>query len=105
KYLVLVAHDLVHCERNRRCRHVDDHIDLVDVDPGAHDVRADVGLILVVGADDFDFHAFGGGAEIFDRHPRRNNGALAADIAITPRHVVHDADLDGSVAILRLGAV
>jgi hypothetical protein len=104
KYLVLVAYDLVHCERNRGRRHVDDHVDLIDVDPGAHHVRADVWLVLVVGADDFDFHAFGGGAEILDRHPRRNDGALTAEIGISPRHVVHDADLDGSVSVLRLRA-
>jgi hypothetical protein len=58
----------------------------------------------MIGTDDFDFHAFGGGAEILDRHPRRNDGALAAEIGIRPRHVVHDADLDASVAILRLCA-
>src|SRR5262249_17739094 len=81
----------------------DDHIDLIDVDPRAHDVRADVRLVLMVGADDFDFHTFGRGAEILDRHPGRNDGALAAEIGIRPRHVVHDADLDASVAILRLG--
>src|SRR5262249_7356025 len=104
KYLVLVAYDLVHCECNRGRPYVDDHVDLVDVDPRAHDVRADVRLVLVVGADDFDFHAFGRGAEILDRHPGRDDGALATEIGVSPRHVVHDADLDASVAILRLGA-
>src|SRR5262249_10281416 len=104
EYLVLVAYDLVHCECNRGRRHVDDHIDLIDVDPRAHDVRADVRLVLVVGADDFDFHAFGGGGEILDRHPGRKDGALAAEIGIRSRHVVHDADLDASVAILCLNA-
>ena len=34
--------------------HVDDHVDLVDVEPLAHDVGADVGLVLVVGEHDLD---------------------------------------------------
>src|SRR6266851_410526 len=55
KYLVLVAYDLVDCERNGGRRHVDDYIDLVDVDPGAHDVRADVRLVLMIGTDDSTF--------------------------------------------------
>ena len=104
KYLILVAHDLVHGERDRGRRHVDDHVDLVDVDPGPHHVRTDVRLVLMVRADDLDLHAFGGSAEILDRHARRDHGALSAEIGIGPRHVVHHADLDGSVGVLRLCA-
>ena len=101
EHLVLVAHDLVDRERDRGGRHVDDHIDLVDVDPGAHDVGSDVRLVLVVGADDLDLHALGGGAEILDRHAGGDHRALAAQVGVGARHVVHHADLDGAVGILR----
>src|SRR5262249_54048752 len=77
---------------------------LVGVDPRAHDVRADVRLVLMVGADDLNLHAPGGGAEILDRHARRDHRALAAQVSIGARHVVHDADLDGAVGVLRLRA-
>src|SRR5262249_23324743 len=43
-----------------------------------------------------------GGAEILDRHARRDHRALAAQVGIGARHVVHDADLDGAVGVLRL---
>ena len=102
EHLVLVAHDLVDRERDRGGRHVDDHVDLVDVDPGAHDVRADVRLVLMVGADDLDLHALGGGAEILDRHARGDHRALAAQVGIGARHVVQDADLDDAVGVLRV---
>ena len=102
KYFVLVAHDFVHCERHRGGRHVDDHVDLIDVNPGPRDVRADVRLVLMVGADDFDLHAFGGRAKILDRHPCCDDRALPAQIGIGPGHVVHHADLDCSVRILSL---
>ena len=75
EHLVLVPDDLVDRERDRRGRHVDDDVDLVDVDPRAHDVGADVRLVLVVGADDLDLHALGGGAEILDRHARGDHRA------------------------------
>jgi hypothetical protein len=102
EHFVLVAHDLVHGERDRGRRHVDDHVNLIDVDPRAHHVRAHVGFVLVVGADNFDLHALGGRTEVFHRHSGRHHGALAAQVGIGARHVVHDADLDRAVAVLRL---
>ena len=56
----------------------------------------------MVGADDLNLHALGGGAEILDRHARRDHGALAAQVGIGARHVVHDPDFDGAVGVLRL---
>src|SRR5712692_1943301 len=102
KHLVLLAHDLVDRERDRGGRHVDDHVDLVGVDPGAHDVRSDVRLVLVVGADDLDLEALGGGAGVLDRHAGGDHRAWAGQVGIGTRHVVHDADLDGAVGVLRL---
>ena len=93
EHLVLFANDLADGERDRGGRHVDDDVDLVDVDPGARDVGADVGLVLMVGADDLDLHAFLLAAEILDRHLRGDDGAGTGDVGIKPRHVVQDADL------------
>ena len=43
-----------------------------------------------------------GGAEVLDRHLRGEHRALAGDVGIQARHVVHDADLDHVVGNLRL---
>src|SRR5262249_24332726 len=69
---------------------------------GARDVRSDIGLVLVIGADDFDLHALGGGAEIVNRHLCRHNGAGAPEVGINSRHVIQHADLDRAVGKLRL---
>jgi hypothetical protein len=71
-----------------------DHVDAVAVDPFARFLRADVRLILVVGADDLDLLAEHRAAEVLDRHLRRDHRALAAQIGVEPRHVGQDADLD-----------
>ena len=64
--LALVLGDLVDGQRHAGVRHVDDDVDLVDVVPLAGDVRADVGLVLVVGRDELDLVA-----ALFDaRSPR-----------------------------------
>src|SRR5262249_25530533 len=102
KYFVLIAYDFVDCERHRGGRYVDDDVDLIDVNPGPHDVGANVRFVLMVGADDFHLHAFGGGAKILDRHPCRDDRALPAQIGIGPGHIVHHADLACSGGILRL---
>jgi hypothetical protein len=102
EHLVFVAHDLIDRECDRGGRHVDDHVDLVDINPRTHDVRPNVRLVLMVGADDLNLHALGGRAKILDRHARRDHRALAAQVGIGARHVVHDADLDGAVGVLRL---
>ena len=49
--------DLGDRERDRGGRHVDDHVDALDVDPLADDVGADVGLVLVVGRQHLDRRA------------------------------------------------
>src|SRR5439155_905304 len=82
-------------------RHVDDHVDLVDVDPLPRDAGADVGFVLMVGAHDLDLESLLGHAEILDRHPRGDDRARAGDVGVKPRHVVQDADL-GHVVGLRL---
>ena len=100
--LILILDDLADRERDRRSGDVDDHIDLIDVDPPAHDVRADVGLVLMVGAEDFDFHPFRRGAGVLHRHARGHHRARPRDIGIKARHVSHYADPDDAVTILGL---
>ena len=102
EHLVFVAHDLVDRERDRGGRYVNDYVDLAGVDPLAHDVRPDVRLVLMVGADDLNLHALGGGAEILNCHARRDQRAPAAQVGIGARHVVQDPDPDGAVGVLRL---
>jgi hypothetical protein len=59
-------------ERDAGVRHVDDDVDLVDVDPLTRDVRADVRLVLVVGGDHLDLPALGQR----DRNPRPPSAAM-----------------------------
>jgi hypothetical protein len=102
EYFVLVAGELVDRERDRGRWHVGDGIDLVDIVPLARDAQADVGLVLVVAADDLDLHTLGGGAEILDclaRHPDRGG---ARDVGVDARLIVEHADLDRPAAILRI---
>jgi hypothetical protein len=72
EHLVLVAHDLVDRERDRGGGHVNDRVDPAGIDPLAHDVRPDVGLVLMVGAHNLNLHALGGGAEILNCHACRD---------------------------------
>jgi hypothetical protein len=94
--------DLAHRERHAGVGNVDDHVDLVDVEPLARDRGADVRLVLMIAADELDLHAFGGGIEILDRELRGGNRAGTAEVGIEARHVAEHADLDGSVAVLRV---
>ncbi len=100
--LVLVLHDLVDRERDRRRWYIDDHIDFIDVDPSAHDVGTDVGLVLMVGAEDLDFHTLRCDTEVLDRHTRRDYRSGPGDIGIKARHIGHHAKLDDAVGILGL---
>ena len=104
KRLVLVPRHLVDGERHRRGRHVDDHVDLVDVVPLPRNRRADFGLVLVIGGDDLDLHAFFRGAEVFHCHARRDHRALPREVRVEARLVVQHADLDDAIRDLRLGS-
>ena len=100
EHLVLVAGKLVDRERDRGGGHVGDGIDLVDVKPLARNAQADVGLVLVVAADDLDFHTLRGGTEILDRLARHPDRGGARDIGVEARLIVEHADFDRSAAIL-----
>ena len=98
--LALVAGDLVDGERDAGVRHVDDHVDLVGVEPLPGHLGADVGLVLVVGGDDLDLQSLLVGAEVLDGHTGRHHGALAGEIGVETRLVVQHADLDDAVGDL-----
>jgi len=102
EYFVLVAGELVDRERDRGRGHVGDGIDLIKVVPLPCNAQADVGLVLVIAADDLDLHTLGGGAEILDclaRHPDRGG---ARDVGVDARLIVEHANLDRPAAILRI---
>jgi hypothetical protein len=102
--LALLARNLVHRERDAGVGNVEDHVHPVDVVPLACDLRADVGLVLMVGRHDLDLHALLGRAEVLDRHARRDDRARAADRRIQARHVRQHADLDDASRDLRVRA-
>jgi hypothetical protein len=93
-YLVLGPRHFLHRQRDARCRQVGDHLHALLVEPLAGDRRRDIGLVLVVGADDFDLLAEHRAAEIVDRHLRRDDRAGPAQIGVKARHVGEHADLD-----------
>src|SRR5713226_10702293 len=62
--LVLLARDLVDGKRDRRGRDIDYHVDLIYVIPLPYDVRAHIGLVLMIGGQNLDLHPLLGGVEI-----------------------------------------
>ena len=68
--LLLFVGDVLHRKADRRHRHVDDQIDLIDIVPAPRDAAADIRLELVVADDDADRLAQHLAAEIVDRHLR-----------------------------------
>ena len=97
--LVLLAHDRLHGERDRRCRHVEQHVHAVAVEPLARDRHGEVGLVLVIGVDHLDVEAFAGDAEILQRLLAADDRGRAAGVHVRARHVVQHADLDGRRAL------
>ncbi len=93
-HLVLLAAHGVDREPDRGCRHIDDGIDAVLIEPLPRDRGADVGLVLVVGGDDLDVEALAGDAEIHQRLPRTDHARRSAIVAVLSRLVVEHADAD-----------
>ena len=77
---------------------------MIDIEPLPGDIGTDVRLVLMVGADDFDFHAVRSGIEILDRHLGCGDRARSADVSVEARHVIEHAELDSNVLGLRGGA-
>ena len=100
---VLFLDDVVDRQRHAGIRHIDDDIDLVDVEPLPRDVGADVRLVLVIAGDHVDLPALGEKAGIFHRHLRGQRRAGTADIRIQPGLVAERTDLDDLVLSEALG--
>ena len=78
-----------------------DDVDAVGVVPLPGDVRADVGLVLVVGRDDLDLDALVRRLEVLDRHAGGDHRAFAREVGIEAGAVVQDADLDRDLGLRR----
>src|ERR1700730_1016229 len=100
---LLLARDLLHGEPDRGDRHVEDQVDLLDVVPPRRNLRADIGLELMMGGDHFDRNARDLAAEILDSHPRRQDRTLAGGVGRRPGKIGQHADLHHIVGNLRLG--
>ena len=96
--LVALLRQIEHRRGDRRGLDLDEAVHLVDVDPAAGDLRADVRLVLVIGGDHFGF-ALRSLVEFLDRHLRAEHGARALEVRVDARHVVHDADAQSAVLL------
>ena len=92
--LLLLGGDSLHRKRDRRRGEVGDHVHAFGVVPAPRDVACEIGLVLVIGADQLDLLAEHAAAEILDRHLRRLNRPFAAEIGVDAGLIVEDADLD-----------
>ena len=61
--------------------------------PVARDGGADIGLILVIGADHLDRLSLHLAAEILDRHLRRDQRPFSGSVGVEARHVGEHAEL------------
>jgi len=99
--LLLLVGDVLHRKPDRRHRHVDDEVDLIDVVPAPRDGRADIGLELVIADDHRNRLAEHGAAEIVHRHLCGGDRALSGRRRSRAVHVGQYADLDDVVGYLR----
>ena len=82
EHLVLLPRNAAHHKRHAGIRHVDNDIDVVDIEPLASDVRADIRLVLHIGADNLNFHSPGCGVEILHCHFGGDNRSRPSDVGI-----------------------
>ena len=103
--LVLLLGDFEHRERGCGHGHVHERIDLASVEPFARLAGRDVGLVLVIGGDQFDLLAQHLASEIIDGHLHRRDRAGAGDVGEWPRQIGDHAethDVVGDLRVLRL---
>ena len=81
--------------------HVDHRIDAIDVEPFAHDRRAHVGLVLVIGVDDLDLDVLAAAIEILRGHPRRFHRTHAVGVLEDAGDVIEHADPHHLIGDLR----
>ena len=75
--LLLLPRHLLNGESDGRHWNIEDHVDVLTIVPLPRDLRADIGLELMIGGNDFDGLAGNLAAKVGDRHLRRRDRALA----------------------------
>ena len=94
---VFLLHHIADGQRYAGVRNVDDDIDLVDIEPLARDVHADVGLVEMIAGNDVDLPSLGRHAGILDRHLGGQRRAGTAEIGVEAGLIAQRSDLDGLV--------
>src|SRR5690606_9358875 len=79
-------------ESDGRVGHVLDEVDAVLIEPGARDVGADVGLVLVVGGQHLDRLAEDAAAEILHGHANGGDRSRSVDVDIGAGHIGQNTD-------------
>ena len=92
--LVHLLADAGHRQRDGAVRHVDDHVDLVAVDPLPRQAGTDVRLVLVVAGDDLHRDVAPRGLAVGNPQLYACDGDGSAQVAIDARLVAQNADLD-----------
>ena len=101
EFLAIIGH-LLNRQADRRNRHVDNQVDVIDVVPLPCNARADIGLDLVVGGNHRYRLAQDLAAKILDRHLRRRDRAGAGRGCRRPGEVGQHTDLHHIVGDLRV---
>ena len=74
---MLLRHYRVHRQSDTGVHRIGDRVDVVPVHPFANDLGADIGLVEVIGGQDFDLEATAlGFRELLGRHLRGDDGSL-----------------------------
>ena len=94
---VALLGDSFHCQRHGGIGEVDDHVDVIDVEPSAYDGDADIRLVLVIADRHLDGLAEHAPAHVLDRHAGRDHRAGATETGIDARLVVEHTDFDDAL--------
>ena len=100
--LLAVIGDLLNRQADRRNRHVDNQVDVIDVVPLSCNARTGIGLDLVVGGNHCGRLAQDLAAEILDRHLRRRDRAGTGRRCRGPGEIGQHADLHHIIGDLRV---
>src|SRR5690606_16663249 len=72
----------------------DQHVEMLLVEPFAGAGRGDVGLVLVVGGQQFDFLPVDLAPHVGDRHADGIGACITVDVGVYAGHVCDEADAD-----------
>ena len=92
KRLVALARDIHDRQRHGGIDAFGDHIDVLGVDPFAHDGAGDVGFVLMIAGNDLDLASGHAAADLLGRHLRGDHRARSVTVGILAAHIGDDAD-------------